>query len=533
MAPALAAAFLAIAIFPLDARSISGNTPRPKNYAAAPMGPHSQARPWTTVGKCEELSKEWRDRSWALTMRLLREEQAMKIVRIRCRGEIRAEFILCCLALWAAALAPQSIARGEDGEEAAERVTISANSDPAAARVVATDMDPVATDKDTGAEPETSAEPEMALEEPEAVTPGAASPKPATTADTDALAPIPASTPTSPQPKLARTESEDSLSIVADVATFKDIQPGNTSRDEMIAAWGQPTEMKTVEGGSRYTYDIAPFQKVIVAITGETVTAIVIHLDKPVAPETLAKLLEIDGVVAVRVSDEKGKSLGEAYPERGVLFAYQPEQTPPRVVQVVLEPIDAQPFLLRAELRCRNFPAHSLADADFALTLDAKSHRAHWLRAQSLAGMGKFIEALQAAQVAVDAAPDEPVYRLTTAKLMITLGDYEHAEKILKELTGGKSLPPLVEARAYCQLGDCLCAATQNNNQQAMQFHQQAIRLSEALATNEMAATRRAGKEILVEAHLGVARISRWAAGSKRMSWCPSGCRGPRPLPTI
>ena len=67
----------------------------------------------------------------------------------------------------------------------------------------------------------------------------------------------------------------------------------------------------------------------------------------------MAQQLELTNVRPVLVSNELGEILGQVYPERGVLFAFEPSKEPGKasmnVAQIILEPITAEPFVLRAE----------------------------------------------------------------------------------------------------------------------------------------------------------------------------------------
>ena len=63
----------------------------------------------------------------------------------------------------------------------------------------------------------------------------------------------------------------------------------------------------------------------------------------------------------------------------------------------------------------------------------------------------------------------------------------------------------LVKARAYCQWGDALAAGPERNFQEAATQHLQAIKLAEPLAGDARAPIRREAKEVLLDAHLGVA----------------------------
>ena len=67
----------------------------------------------------------------------------------------------------------------------------------------------------------------------------------------------------------------------------------------------------------------------------------------------MTQQLELDDIRPVLVANELGDVLGQAFPERGVLFAFEPSlkkgQPSLQVRQIVLEPVGPEPFLLRAE----------------------------------------------------------------------------------------------------------------------------------------------------------------------------------------
>ena len=81
-------------------------------------------------------------------------------------------------------------------------------------------------------------------------------------------------------------------------------------------------------------------------------TAIVIRFDKPVPASTAAQQLDLAKIQPVLVSNEFGEILGEAYPERGVLFSFAgadaPGKASMKVSHIVLEAIGAEAFLLVA-----------------------------------------------------------------------------------------------------------------------------------------------------------------------------------------
>ncbi len=90
------------------------------------------------------------------------------------------------------------------------------------------------------------------------------------------------------------------------------------------------------------------------------VAAIVIRLSQAFPAAGVARQLQLTPVRPVLVSSALGEILGQSYPERGVLFNFQPNDPPNKpsykVVQIILEPISAEPFLLRAETHLDNRP---------------------------------------------------------------------------------------------------------------------------------------------------------------------------------
>ena len=127
---------------------------------------------------------------------------------------------------------------------------------------------------------------------------------------------------------------------------------------------------------------IEPTVTARVTILDDVVTALAIRLDKPVPMEEAAKRLELEGIESIDVLDDKGQLLGCALPECGVLFVTCARSNPPRVFQMVIEPIDAQPFVARAEKRLPTRYADCLADLKVALAMSPENARAHWLFAR-------------------------------------------------------------------------------------------------------------------------------------------------------
>ena len=159
-------------------------------------------------------------------------------------------------------------------------------------------------------------------------------------------------------------------------------------------------------------YSVDPFRRVEVVYSGEKVTSLIIRFDRRFPASQVAEQLsqlESMKVQPVLVLNEMGEVLGQAYPERGVMFAFEPAADPSRalkkVTHIVLEAITAEPFVLRAETNIDTRPEFSLHDVDQAIKLQSSNARSHWLRSRALTALGQHEPAATAAAEAVRLEP--------------------------------------------------------------------------------------------------------------------------------
>jgi tetratricopeptide (TPR) repeat protein len=291
---------------------------------------------------------------------------------------------------------------------------------------------------------------------------------------------------------------------------LKDVRPGQTTREALHVQWGQPERVEKIAGGVRELFSVGPFDRVRATIVEDVVQSLAIHVQKPAAVESLAALLDLNDVEPVEIFNDRGELLGLAYPERGVLFGFTPASHPPQVFQIIVEPVDVQSFLARAEARLPMRYADCLADLNRALELASDSGRAHWLHAELTLHVGDLQQALRSAQKAIELEAAEPEYRLTLAKVLAAVGDYPQAIQIVRKLAEGRKTAPIVAARAYCLWGNFVAAGEGRDHAQAIKHHTRAIQLAEPLAAAKTVAVRRAAKKLLLDAHLGVAHDIGW-----------------------
>jgi len=310
-----------------------------------------------------------------------------------------------------------------------------------------------------------------------------------------------------------------------EVASFKGVTPGATTLAEVQTAWGPPREVGNQDGHLSHLYTVEPFKRVEVSFVSEKVASVVIRLNRAFPAHAVAEQLELSNIRPVLVSNDLGEILGQSFPERGVLFGFEPSEIPGkatmRVVQIILEPISAEPFVLRAETLLNSRPEFSASDLEQAIRLDPSNGRARWLLARVLAGMGELAAAEATSQQAVRLAPDDPQYRVTRGQILGQLGRFaegiEEAEKAIAQ--AGRR--PHVQARAMCLLGDLLSSGPQPDYKRAITYHSQAIKTADPLAASPHPAIRLSAKEVLIDAHLGAAHDIAWGNWNQKETAVP------------
>jgi tetratricopeptide (TPR) repeat protein len=319
-------------------------------------------------------------------------------------------------------------------------------------------------------------------------------------------------TPVAPLAKKPQPESNANATtnpapgrIALDPATLDGVHPGTTTRDELHERWGQPQRSQRVAGGVREFFVLDKLGNVQATIFANVVNSLTVQIERPLPLDAIAERLALDDVEPVGILGEKGELLGAAYPERGVLLGYMPSVRPPKVFQIVVEAVDAQPFLARAETRLPKRCAEGLADVEQALALAPDHPEAHHLRARLLLQCGKLDEALKSAEQADELEPQSPQHRLLLAEILAAAGDYPLAITRVRGVLDEPKLDDLIAARAWYQWGNYLAHSHKRDFSEAIKHHQQAISLAEPLLASPDQLTRRATKQLLLDAHLGVA----------------------------
>jgi len=291
-------------------------------------------------------------------------------------------------------------------------------------------------------------------------------------------------------------------------AKFNNVSVGETKEDDLLTSWGEPVRTLKTDDAKTLIYQISSFRQVDVTIQAAKVSSILVHLDQPQKAEEVEEKLSIGEFRSVLIPDEYGEVLGQAYPERGLLFSFVDDTDPDDLLvnAILIEPISAEMFRLRAQYDFQHNYREGLADLEEAIRIDPLEDEAYWLRAEYLDACGKTREAVKAAQKAIRLKPASPVYRLTRARLFAKTNrlkqGIEEVESVINEI----DLRDDVAGRAHNLLGDLLAIGPDADHQKALKEHLKAIDYASRPVDDRRFGIRRLAKHTLVSAHMSVAR---------------------------
>lgn len=304
-------------------------------------------------------------------------------------------------------------------------------------------------------------------------------------------------------------------------AQFNGAQPATTTRDELIANWGEPAETRNTKAGPELRFDLEPFERIVVSFVDDVVDTIVISLMQPIEADRLAQELKLQDLDPVIVRDQRGRPIGEAYPERGVVFSFVNNPKGREAKQILLAPIDLEAFVLRAQANLHRRYELSLNDLDFVIEQEPTHAQAHWLRAELLLDLARYPQALHDAEQAVALDGTSPRYEVTLSAALNQVGQADaaqsHAEKALRLAQEGT----VEKALALVNLADCHNYAAQQDYEGAVSLAQQALKIANPLATDQRFEARELARRVLLQAHLSIARDIAWGAWKRKATAVP------------
>ena len=258
-----------------------------------------------------------------------------------------------------------------------------------------------------------------------------------------------------------RAASARNTTIAYEPVKFQGVLVGKSSRHDLVTAWGQPAETASSDEGDVLAFNKSPFESVEALVgTNDLVTSIKVTLATPLEADQLAKQLGLDRIDSVVVTDDSDTAVCRAYPERGVLFMFQPSTDTSRdeaesaanaeankVVQVAVQPIDSRAFAYRAENRLRGPFAQNINDLKTAIAIDPEFGRAYWLLARVYLATGQADLADAAAAEACDIEPKNASFQLCRAQARQLLGEYDDAVLIVRAVLDRDDLTQIDRAK--------------------------------------------------------------------------------------
>ncbi|MEQ8847181.1 hypothetical protein [Botrimarina sp.] len=326
-----------------------------------------------------------------------------------------------------------------------------------------------------------------------------------------------------------RVASRDGDRVAADVAAaykqrnqprpakFHGVVPGQTTREELVAAWGDPNRLGRADGetagGEVLQYDLEPFNGVQALVESELVSVVRVELAEQATVGELCRRLKLTEIEPVDVIDPAtGELLAVTYPEKGLTLLTKATGLPADglssaagVSHLVLEPIDARAFVLRAEQRPADQPKARLADLATAASLQPVDPHTHWLASVLHVSVGQAEAAQAAAAEAVRLEPISAAYRCGLAKALAATGEFDEAVLETRRVLDDPAAPEVVRAEALYLMGRLASLGERRIARKAVDFHNASIAIADTLATDADDRQRRLAKDLLVAAHLAVA----------------------------
>jgi len=328
---------------------------------------------------------------------------------------------------------------------------------------------------------------------------GGAKPEPGDDATKDAAnadGPAPLTAPVAVTP-------DEMPALAVDPASFRGVHPGRTTAAQLQDAWGTGEAFTRDDGSTAFWWRIDPFDRVEVTVQDDMVQAIAIRLTEPLPVEDLAKQLEIGELRTVAIRDEQDAVIGRVYPERGVILSLKPGTT--QASAILIEPLDADNFVLRAENEIDTCSANASADLTYALTIDPGHVRAHRLLLAMASEQGRWSTALRLATEAEKLDPTDAWTRLKRAGVLLALDRPDEARAALDSVAIADQASPLVVAQRARLLGRVALAGRNPDYKAAVEHFAEAIRRASAAQGKRSPVVQAAAAEVLLDAHLGTA----------------------------
>ena len=378
-------------------------------------------------------------------------------------------------------------------------------------------------DDETGAPKTTELGPEASVLTGSDSTPVAAAAETAT-------APVP--TPQTDGPPHSASRTEPTLAV--DPVTFNGVCPGKTTRNELRARmepkFGLGEAFIREDGTKGYAWALeeGPLERAEATLDGDVVDSIRIKLSDPLSVDELAAFFEIGDLNSVSILDESGVSIGEVYPECGLIFSLKPGTR--SALAVMIEPLDPEAFVLRAEGEIETDTDLAIVDLKFAVELDPQHLRARRMLLALLCEQGKWQQALALGSVTEELDPEDVWTHLKNASVLMAIGRYDEARQCVLTLKTMPNLEGVAPAQVERMLGRIDVECPSPDHKAAVKHFDTAIRSAMQLRQSRSKSIREAARDVLLDANLGMAVaiakgewqrkgevVAKWLAAASKM----------------
>lgn len=315
-----------------------------------------------------------------------------------------------------------------------------------------------------------------------------------------------------------RAKIEAVNGVPVKVSSFDALTPGAATINDVVARWGKPANK--MENQSvvihQYLHPLGNVASEVQMIFNDNVlTTIIVQLEQPESVQQLENAYKLSDVKFVVVYKPDGTPIGQAYPERGVSLVYaNPAENQTSISRLILEPIQLQPFLMRAETELEENPLDAKKDLEYVLNKNVHSAEAHWLYGRVLESVGNLSSAIEHLEKAVYLDTTQARYYINLSSARAKAGLTELADKAANraiELASNKEAPqPYIAAQAWQIKGDIIVNQANPNYKMSLECHSKAIELAQPLATSEVASVSYCALQTLIDAHLGAANDIAW-----------------------
>jgi len=319
---------------------------------------------------------------------------------------------------------------------------------------------------------------------------------------------------TSSKPRLAKSTAP----IEPEAISFHGITPGISKRINVLRTWGDPRSDDTQASTLLYRFDNLAVE---VNFARNLVDSIAVKLQQPLTIAALTRKLDLGQMRAATVTDDTGAATSQLFPERGVVLHFTQQQqgiaiasddrqlteehAGPYVNRIAIQPITAQPFLLRANESSTTDLTSTIADLETALRIDRTLAEPRDHLSEIYLLIGKAVTAERYSAEAVELQPGNPRYRLQRAKCLRHLARYDRAVEEARQVLETPGITPLVRAQTLNEMGLLVALGPQKVARRAMPLHSKAIEIADRLTLSDDPQLSQQAQELLVEAHLAIA----------------------------